>query len=140
MTQTLLLLSTKSFLLLKLKPDFPPFLSNPKPNPSPIQFIRFYTSPNPTPLCPSRPNSVSFRVHSLPPRHSPTSPQFTQSLILFAVSSLLLVLRLFSAVLLPNFPARWRGLVAASEEAEARTSGSSRTCGKPLSRTRTGGS
>ncbi|PON80869.1 Glycosyl transferase [Trema orientale] len=122
MTQRLLL-STQSFHL--LKPH------NFDPNP-----FHFYTSS--LPLFNSRALTLSisvngrrrrWRVNSFPPRQSRSSPGFAskddfffvQVLILFAFSSVLLVLRLFSAVLLPDFPRRWRNLLTFSQEAEDRT-------------------
>jgi hypothetical protein len=113
-------------LLLQLKLD----LSNPNPNPNPNPCL----SPTPHSLPffthrpPTRSNPVRRRVHSIPPlarissRNSLNNHFVAEILILLAFSSLLLCLRLFSNVFLPDFPSRWRNLVAFSAEAEVRAS------------------
>lgn len=72
-----------------------------------------------------RRNSVCRRAH---PPHSYSSRDpigkktnfITEVLLLFAFTLTLLCIRLVANVLLPDFPRRWRSLVASSEEAEAR--------------------
>lgn len=116
-----LVISTKSFQLTKINHPKDQFNKNPLrfPNP-PLQYF--------TLQFPTRSNSLCGRVHSLfPPSHNSTpNPSKTQLvpqvLILFAFSLVLLCLRLFSSVLLPEFPRRWHGLVAFASEAEAKTS------------------
>lgn len=117
----LLLLSTKPFQFLKTNHPNPQANTNPPPFPStPL--------PHLTLRPPTHSNSLFGRVNSLLPRShssssSPSQPQFVlEILVLFAFSLALLCLRLFSAVLLPEFPRRWQGLVAFAPEVEARTS------------------
>lgn len=110
-------------LLLQLKLD----LSNPNPCISPTPHsLPFFTRGRPT-----RSNPVRGRVHSIPPlrplprissRNSLNNHFVSEILVLLAFSSLLLCLRLFSNVFLPDFPSRWRNLVAFSAEAEVRAS------------------
>ncbi|KAM2067460.1 hypothetical protein ACFX1T_043794 [Malus domestica] len=116
-----LLLSPKPFQFLKTNHPNPQANTNPPPFPStPL--------PHLTLRPPTHSNSLFGRVNSLLPRShssssSPSQPQFVlEILVLFAFSLALLCLRLFSAVLLPEFPRRWQGLVSFAPEAEARTS------------------
>ena len=120
MTQRLFL-PTKSLLL---KPDHHLIRQAPShfdPNP-------FHFSTSSLPLFTDKAltfcNSVNGRrVNSFSPRHTQSlnDQSFVQILILLTFSSVLLVLRLFSTVLLPDFPRRWRNLLTFSEEAEARS-------------------
>ncbi|CAN6720830.1 unnamed protein product [Malus baccata var. baccata] len=116
-----LLLSTKPFQFLKTNHPNPQANTNPPPFPS-TPLLHLTLRP------PTHSNSLFGRVNSLLPRShssssSPSQPQFVlEILVLFAFSLALLCLRLFSAVLLPEFPRRWQGLVAFAPEAEARTS------------------
>ncbi|KAM7253192.1 hypothetical protein ACFE04_025810 [Oxalis oulophora] len=84
----------------------------------------FNTNPNFNPFFHYKPSTRSLnRVDSLPqkyPFHNPLE-RTHHYIALFSFSSILLCLRLLFNVLLPNFPHRWRELVAFSQEAEART-------------------
>ncbi|KAH0989379.1 hypothetical protein GBA52_000862 [Prunus armeniaca] len=115
-----LLHSTKPFQFLKTNRSTQHSNTNPLPFPNP-PLLPFTLRP------PTRSNSLYGRVSSLLPRsHSSSSSPFSTQIvpeifILFAFSLVLLGLRLFSSVLLPDFPHRWHGLVAFASEAEART-------------------
>lgn len=111
-------------LLLLLKLDLsnqnPSLFPTPTPTPHPLPFF--------THKPPKRSNPVRRRVHLAPPlprissRNSLNNHFVSEILILLTFSSLLLCLRLFSNVFLPDFPSRWSNLVAFSAEAEVRAS------------------
>eukprot|EP00261_Vitis_vinifera_P029601 XP_010664236.1 PREDICTED: uncharacterized protein LOC100265950 isoform X2 [Vitis vinifera] len=101
---------------------------------SPKQLLFFFCkipTPSPNGNIPqtyhTRQNSVCGRVHS-PHFCSSQDPiekkthAITEIFVLFVFSLTLLCIRLLSNALLPDFPQRWRSLVAFSEEAEARVS------------------
>ncbi|XP_034677208.1 penicillin-binding protein 1A-like isoform X1 [Vitis riparia] len=101
---------------------------------SPKQLLFFFCkipTPSPNGNIPqtyhTRQNSVCGRVHS-PHFCSSQDPiekkthVITEIFVLFVFSLTLLCIRLLSNALLPDFPQRWRSLVAFSEEAEARVS------------------
>lgn len=65
---------------------------------------------------------LSLRVNSLHPKSSTqTCHPFQELLLLLVFSLTLLCFRLFSNALLPDFPLRWRSLIAFSRQAEAQT-------------------
>lgn len=116
-----LVYSAKSFNLSEIEQSPKHFSTSPFQ--FPLASLRFFTL---KPLI--RSVSAYSRLPSDYPRPQSSSRysskiQFLNEILdLFAFSVILLCLRLFSNVILPHFPHRWRALVAYSEEAEARTS------------------
>ncbi|KAF4348210.1 hypothetical protein F8388_018779 [Cannabis sativa] len=118
-----LLLSSKYFL--RLKPDLRNHHHQLLIHFNPSTPIHFSTS-SLSLFSPYHELTSSISVNALTPRQSGTASNskhqlFVQILALCTFSSILLFLRLISAVLLPDFPSRWRNLLTFCEEAEART-------------------
>ena len=122
-------LSASHDLLLVLKLNLSPLQSqsqshlNTNPSLFPIPHsLSFFTR------SPTRSNSVHGRVHSTPPfprisSHSHSHSHLVpETIVILTFTTLLLFLRLFSNALLPDFPRRWRNLIAFSAEAELRAS------------------
>ncbi|XVF36872.1 hypothetical protein REPUB_Repub19eG0096100 [Reevesia pubescens] len=107
--------ATTQKLILRKTPNFP--------FKSPQNFLGktliFYSLKSPTQFH----TLLSQRVNSLHRKSSSTHTHhpIQELLLLLAFSLTLLCFRLFSNALLPDFPLRWQGLVAFSQEAEAKT-------------------